>query len=124
MTRGAFALITNSTGHVFLVRSLTSVRFKDHWSIPGGVVEDGETFEQGCVRETLEEVGLVIELGVRLCVVRSDDNDLEAVTFKASYISGEIQLQTHEIEAAQWFTVEEAKKLKLGFNIAELLLRL
>lgn len=34
---------------------------KGCWSLPGGVLETGETLEQGIRREVLEETGLVIE---------------------------------------------------------------
>lgn len=121
MTRGAFALITNSSHHVLLVRSLTSIRFTDHWSLPGGVVQDNETYEQGAIRETLEEVGLTIKLGEKVSVVVSIDDDFTAVTFRAFYVSGDIQLQLHEIEKAEWFTIDEAQKLKLAFNIKALI---
>lgn len=33
--------------------------FKDHYALPGGFVELGETVENACVREALEETGLV-----------------------------------------------------------------
>ncbi len=121
MYRGAFALITNEAGNILLVRSITDPKYLNVWSIPGGIVEDDETFEQAAVRETLEEVGLTIELSKQLSVVDSVENNIRAITFKATYISGDIQLQTHEIETAEWFTIEEAKELNLGFNIGELI---
>lgn len=121
MYRGAFALITNQAGSVLLVRSITDPKYLNVWSIPGGVVEDDETYEQAAVRETLEEVGLVINLGARLSIVESIENNITAATFKASYVSGALQVQAHEIEAAQWFSIKEAKELNLGFNIRELI---
>ena len=36
---------------------------KGQWSIPGGVVELGETLRRAAERETLEETGLTVEAG-------------------------------------------------------------
>lgn len=32
--------------------------YKDHWDVPGGYVEEGETPSQACSREVAEELGL------------------------------------------------------------------
>ena len=34
-----------------------------HWSLPGGMLELGETLAAGVAREVLEETGLVVEVG-------------------------------------------------------------
>ena len=34
---------------------------KGHWSLPGGVLETGETLAQGLIREVREETGLEVE---------------------------------------------------------------
>ena len=34
---------------------------KGFWSLPGGVVETGETLAEGVMREVLEETGLIVE---------------------------------------------------------------
>jgi len=45
---------------VLLVRR-SSAPLKGHWTLPGGVLELGESLHQGVVREVREETGLTVE---------------------------------------------------------------
>jgi ADP-ribose pyrophosphatase YjhB (NUDIX family) len=60
----AAALFTDQAGRVLLVKP----NYRDHWSLPGGVLEHGEPPHVGCAREVAEEIGLDITPG-RLLVV-------------------------------------------------------
>lgn len=42
------------------------------WSIPGGRLEDGETPEEGCAREVLEETGIGVDVGALVGTVERD----------------------------------------------------
>jgi ADP-ribose pyrophosphatase YjhB (NUDIX family) len=64
MYGAAAALITDRSGRVLLVKP----NYRDHWSLPGGVLEHGEPPHLGCAREVEEEVGLNITVD-RLLVV-------------------------------------------------------
>jgi 8-oxo-dGTP diphosphatase len=64
MYGAAAALITDPSGRVLLVKP----NYRDHWSLPGGVLEDGEPPHCGCAREVAEEVGLQITVGPLLVV--------------------------------------------------------
>ncbi|MFC8661692.1 NUDIX domain-containing protein [Streptomyces sp. NPDC057199] len=63
---GAAALLRDTEGRVLLVEP----NYRDGWALPGGTVEsdDGETPRQGAHRETLEEIGLDLEIGRLLAV--------------------------------------------------------
>jgi 8-oxo-dGTP diphosphatase len=59
MYGAAGALITDESGRALLVKP----NYRDHWSVPGGVLEHGEAPHVGCAREVQEEVGLEIGPG-------------------------------------------------------------
>jgi ADP-ribose pyrophosphatase YjhB (NUDIX family) len=67
MYGSAAALITDADGpsaRVLLVKP----NYRDHWSLPGGMLEDGEPPHAGCFREVEEEIGLAREVGPMLAV--------------------------------------------------------
>ncbi len=56
----AHVVIRDRLGRVLLLETT----YKQHWELPGGVVERDETPRQGAYREGLEELGLSLELGL------------------------------------------------------------
>lgn len=56
MHAAAAALITDPDGRVLIVKP----NYRDHWQLPGGVLEHGEPPHVGCTREVEEETGLRI----------------------------------------------------------------
>ena len=60
----AAALFTNPAGQVLLVKP----NYRDHWLLPGGILEHGEAPHAGCRREVSEELGLDIEPGPLLAL--------------------------------------------------------
>lgn len=60
----AGALVLDERGRVLLVEPT----YKDHWEIPGGMIEIGETPSRACAREIHEELGLTREPGGLLVV--------------------------------------------------------
>jgi ADP-ribose pyrophosphatase YjhB (NUDIX family) len=56
---GVGAVIVDDTCRVLLIRRGTEPR-KGEWSIPGGLIELGETLIEGVQREVTEETGLIV----------------------------------------------------------------
>jgi mutator protein MutT len=56
---GVGAVIVNE-GRVLVIRR-GHEPMKDHWSLPGGLLELGESITDGVVREVREETGLTVE---------------------------------------------------------------
>lgn len=57
---GVGALIFDGENRIMLVQR-GGEPLKGWWSLPGGVLETGETLAEGVKREVLEETGLVVE---------------------------------------------------------------
>ncbi len=75
------------------------------WALPGGHLEGGESFEECCKREVLEETGLIIK-NPRPLIFTNDvfaDEGLHYVTlfFTADYESGELVVGEPR-QSAQW----------------------
>lgn len=60
----AGALFFDTEGRVLLVRPT----YKQHWDIPGGYVEPGESPRTACIREIQEELGITVNVGPMLVV--------------------------------------------------------
>ena len=72
---GIGVILVNPAGHILIGKREGS--HAPYWSIPGGYLETGETFETAAIREVKEETGLDILNPAVLCVT----NNLE--TYKA-----------------------------------------
>ena len=40
---------------------IVKANYKKHWSIPGGIIDHNETPKQAAIRETKEEVGIILD---------------------------------------------------------------
>jgi 8-oxo-dGTP diphosphatase len=99
------------------------------WSIPGGVMELGETIRETACREVMEECGVEIEPGdvieVRDAIVRDKAGRIQfhyvLVDVIAGYVSGELTVGS-DVEDARWTSKQDLSKLDLTPGLLPLLL--
>ena len=100
-------------GKLLMVRR-ASRRGHGNWQVPGGFVEQDETIEQAVVREVLEEAGVEGEvqgvLGLRNRYDADNGNSLYVVLLLHP-LRGEPKPDEHEVDRAEYFSLEEIKGL-------------
>ena len=115
-------VIFDGRGRVLLIRR-GNPPFKGEHALPGGFVEIGETVEDACRREVLEEVGIKVGK-LRLIGVYSDpDRDPRghavSVVFLALLSRASIPRAGSDAAGAEW--VEDWRNLTLAFDHAQVL---
>ena len=95
--------------------------FKDHFAIPGGFVEYGETVERAAEREAEEETGIIVG-NLRLVGVYSDPTrdprgHVISITFLADELGGEMKASTDAKEVRAFRKIPD----KLAFDHSKIL---
>lgn len=93
------------------------------WSLPGGVLECGETLRQATAREAREETGLVVEtidmLGVYERVIRSDDGRVRyhyvLIDFLCRPVAGDLKAGSDAADV-RWFMRDQLPALNLAYD--------
>lgn len=93
------------------------------WSLPGGVLECGESLREAAAREAREETGLVVEtgdmLGVYERVIHSDDGRVRyhyvLIDFLCRPVAGELRSGSDAADV-RWVTQDELPALNLAYD--------
>lgn len=123
----AVSVLIKSGGKVLLIKR----RFdpgSSKWSVPGGLIELGETVREAALREVYEETGLTVRLDKLLNVVDYIEMDEKgAIRFHyilicfSAYVNGAFSINpSEEVAAVIW--VEESEVL--SYDITDSLRKL
>jgi 8-oxo-dGTP pyrophosphatase MutT (NUDIX family) len=115
---GVAAVIFDSDRRILFLKRTRS----DYWSLPGGRLDLGESAQECCVRETLEETGLRTRI-VRLIALNTDparvvhypDGNIFqsfVICFEAEIVGGSLT-ESAESEEFRWCGPDEIDSIKL-----------
>jgi 8-oxo-dGTP pyrophosphatase MutT (NUDIX family) len=104
------ALLTDASGAVLLVKPW----YRDHWLLPGGVTEAGESPRQCAEREAAEEIGVAVTATELLAVHWMPPAGSRRATFAFVFDCGilasrdEVHLQAEELDDFAFLPLEQA----------------
>jgi len=115
---GIGVIIVNHDGKVLIGKRKGG--HAPYYSIPGGQLDLGETFEAGAIREVKEETGIEAEIEKSLGFDEDFEPDKHGeithyifLVYKAKYISGELK-PDDDIEKLEWISKEKLSQIELN----------
>jgi ADP-ribose pyrophosphatase YjhB (NUDIX family) len=102
--------------------------FKQIFSLPGGLVETGESLEQAALRELAEETGIIAQIvafnGWREVIGHDDEGRVKRhyviASFAAIWVSGEGEA-SEELSRLIWADEDQARELPLTDGLPDLM---
>ena len=107
----AFCLVGNEKGEVLFVQRAYGNR-KGKWSLPGGLVDRGESSRHAAYRETKEETGIVVRITHRLYT----GNARPIKVFVGQRVGGRLRFQRKECLDVRWRNPSRIRSEDLAFG--------
>jgi 8-oxo-dGTP diphosphatase len=99
-------VVVDDRGRALLIQR----RDNHHWEPPGGVLELGESIDDGLRREVREETGLDVEPEMLTGVYKNMNHGIIALVFRCRVTGGEIGV-SDETTAFRWVTESDISEL-------------
>jgi 8-oxo-dGTP diphosphatase len=99
-------IVVDDNGRVLVIRR----RDNGHWEPPGGVLEIGESFEEGVRREVQEETGLPVAVEQLTGVYKNMQRGVVALVFRCHPLADRPH-ETAEAVAVRWAYPGEVAEL-------------
>lgn len=116
-------------GRILLVRR-ANPPLQGHWSIPGGLVETGETIKEAVIREVREETGLEVEplqlVEVFERILRDNESRVQyhyvLIDYWCRVVAGEAQAGS-DVSEVRWANCDELESLAVAPETCAVILK-
>jgi 8-oxo-dGTP diphosphatase len=92
--------------HVDPTKADSELHGEGTWTMPGGKLEYGESFEEGAIREVKEETGMILKSSEVICVNNDKNEHAHFVTigiFSEDFEGEPVVMEPDEITEWKWF---------------------
>ena len=119
----AYAVCRDDQGRVLLCHIAPSVGVGDVWTLPGGGLDFGERPDVAVLRELTEETGYTGQLEALVGVTDRVFHEVDGadrlhairILYRVRLTGGELRDEPEgSTDTCRWFTIREARKLRLG----------
>jgi mutator protein MutT len=114
-------ILVNPRKEVLLqLRDENVTLYPNHWTLPGGKVEEGETPEQAICREVEEEIGMRLDdyaLFRKEVLEETSDETIERYVYWGNISTRLEDLKIGEGVDLRYFASKEISPLKIGFDL-------
>ena len=110
--RGVGALVYNDKNEILLLRRNEDGRRKT-WAMPGGKVDEGETFDEALKREIMEELGVEIELAEPFSAKPDilEGRLFETVCYKVKIKGDPVIMEKNKVDKLEWFSLDNLPEI-------------
>ena len=98
-------IVVRDDGRILVIQR----RDNSHWEPPGGVLELGETFEQGVAREVAEETGVAVEVERLTGAYKNLPRGIVALVFRCRPTGGTPTV-SDESRRVDWLTPDQVRE--------------
>src|SRR6478752_3075683 len=99
-------VVIDEAGRVLVIQR----RDNGAWEAPGGILEPGETFEEGVIREVREETGITVEVERLTGVYKNMTRDIVALVYRCRAMSGFAEISDEALNV-RWLPREDVDEL-------------
>jgi ADP-ribose pyrophosphatase YjhB (NUDIX family) len=99
-------VVVDNSGRILVIQR----RDNGHWEPPGGVLEIGESFEEGVRREVAEETGVAVEVERLTGVYKNMQRAVVALVFRCRPLA-DMSRETAEAATVRWVYPAEIENM-------------
>ena len=112
LVRVSVNCVFEKNGKFLMVQQARPAEVRGKWTLPGGKVDEGESFEDAVHREVKEETGLEVVSIKKVGIIHSHPEDTVKHIYRIDCAAGDLKFDKSEILDVRWFSVDEILDMK------------